>query len=141
MNYGTLFSITITDQFSPPRLAVFAENVFLITLHKFGTILFLLDLDRTLFIPCLCKNATWQDFRKNYSNLMIVTHFLHFQVKFAHQDCFCLLDNIYWSTSELILSIKLHAKRFPILLKSWIGWKNQSVCKCITIKVRTVWNV
>ena len=119
-------------------IAVFAENVSLITLHKFGTILFLLDLDRTLFIPCLCKNTTWQYFRRNYSNLMIGTEVLHYQVKIAHQDWFCVLDNIYRSTSGLILSIKLHAKRFPILLKSW---KNQSVCKCITIKVRTVWNV
>ena len=46
---------------------------------------------------------------------MIVTHFLQYQVKIVHQDSFCLLDNIYWSTSELILSIKLHVKRFPIL--------------------------
>ena len=49
-----LYSFAITDQFCP-AVAVFAENVSLITLHKFGTILFLLDLDRTLFIPCLCK--------------------------------------------------------------------------------------
>ena len=53
-----LYSITIPSESltsSALAVAVFAENVSLITLHKFGTILFLLDLDRTLFIPCLCK--------------------------------------------------------------------------------------
>ena len=126
-------------------LAVFAENVSLITLHKFGTILFLLDLDRTL-LDFLFRVYVKMPLDKILGKIIQIWWLLHifytFKWKLLTRTVFVYRTIYkYWSTSGLILSIKLHVKRFPILLKSWIGWKNQSVCKCITIKVRTVWNV